>query len=95
MSRPSLIMSLSVVQFHGLGKNKQSHRKLKSMVILNKEGHVDYEYMAKSLSEELKSLADDQDSLKAFLKCFVEEGYENWKEGYDEYYSNETNSKGL
>lgn len=74
MSRPCLLLSIKVVN-----SKKFLPRKLKTIVTLDKEANVDYEDMTNKLAEELIEIAKDKVALKKFIKNFVDEGYEEYK----------------
>ena len=79
MSRPSLILSMGVVN-----SKKSLSKKLKTIVVLDEHSKIDYEHVTASLAEELKSFAEDKAKLKDFIMTFIEEGYEEYKKIYME-----------
>jgi len=67
-----------------VNSKKRLSRKLKTIVVLDQYSNIDYEHMVDNLSEELKILAEDKESLKNFIMTFVKEGYEEYNKKYME-----------
>ena len=81
MSRPSLILSMNVAN-----SKKLLSKRLKTIVVLDKNSNIDYEHVTDSLAAELKFIAEDRKTLKEFVKAVIDEGYEDYKKVYDERY---------